>query len=249
MNWDMVIERGVAAQQNIELVDYGNNARAAKFSSGDLTRPRSVPDAEKLHLLKPHGSINWLYCDACREVFWVPPAETELVAQTLFQLRDWHAVLGQPPRMAPPKSLQPHCPHYKSQSLGTRIATFSFRKALDFPMHAATWSTAETHLKGASDWIFFGYSMPAADFEFKYLLKRVQLTERPPPDITVIAGGDRTAATETINRYKKFFGDLAGERHYFMDGLTPEVLDHLRRIEALREKAPAATRKRRPSPR
>ncbi|WP_363755744.1 hypothetical protein [Sphingobium sp. LSP13-1-1.1] len=37
--------------------------------------------------------------------------------------------------------------------------------------------------------MFIGYSMPAADFEFKHLLKRVQLTEGDRPDITVITGG------------------------------------------------------------
>lgn len=242
MNWDLVIERGVAKRQSVEHVDYGNRARAVRFENDDVkTRPRPRPEYEVLHLLKPHGSINWLYCDACRELFWVRPAQTEGVARTLFQQRDWYAVLGQPPTMAPPKSIQPNCPHCRSQSLGTRIATFSFRKALDFPMHAATWSTAEAHLKRASHWVFFGYSMPAADFEFKYLLKRVQLTERTTPEITVITGGDPPAAQDTINRYKKFFGEVPGERHYFREGLTTEVIDHLRDIGALREKPPATT--------
>jgi hypothetical protein len=55
-------------------------------------------------------------------------------------------------------------------------------------MHAASWRTAEKFLKSASDWIFVGYSMPAADFEFKYLLKRVQLGQLARPRITVISG-------------------------------------------------------------
>ena len=75
--------------------------------------------------------------------------------------------------------------------------------------------------------------MPPADFEFKYLLKRVQLTENIPPNITVITGGSTKAADETIRRYKQFFGDGPGDRHYFREGLTDEVLSHLRNIEAL----------------
>ncbi|RWC58557.1 hypothetical protein [Mesorhizobium sp.] len=239
MNWDMVFERGIALRQEVRNIEYGCHATPARFQGDQVRKRRSAElGTGKLHLLKPHGSINWLYCDACRELFWVPPNDTERVAQTLFQDRDWRAVFGATDEGPYPKSIKPHCPHCSSQSLGTRIATFSYRKALDFPMHAATWRTAEEHLKAAIHWVFFGYSMPAADFEFKYLLKRVQLTESIPPDITVITGGSSKAADETIRRYKQFFGDGPGERHYFRDGLTEEVVSHLRSIEALNPDKP-----------
>ncbi|WP_201729579.1 hypothetical protein [Acidocella sp. C78] len=234
MNWDMVFERGIALRQQVRHIEYGCHANPIRFQNDQVRKRRSAElGTRTLHLLKPHGSINWLYCDACREVFWLPPNETEKVAQTLFQDRDWRAVFGPTYKGTYPKSVRPHCPHCRSQSLGTRIATFSYRKALDFPMHAATWRTAEEHLKTATHWVFFGYSMPAADFEFKYLLKRVQLTGVIPPDITVITGGSNKAADETIRRYKQFFGDGPGDRHYFRAGLTKEVVSHLRSVEAL----------------
>ncbi len=99
-------------------------------------------------------------------------------------------------------------------------------------MHSATWRTAEEYLKDSSQWVFFWYSMPAADFEFKYLLKRVQLSEACRPRITVITGG--TDADTTIKRFDNFFGKVAKERTYFREGLTKEVLDHLRKIKVLR---------------
>ncbi|KQU93859.1 hypothetical protein ASC68_19410 [Devosia sp. Root105] len=245
LNWDMVFERGIALRQQVEQVDYGCNATAARFGDGEVKRQaRATDDEEVLHLLKPHGSINWLYCDACRELFWVRSADTEHVAQTLFQERDWRAILDPALGGKFPRSLSPHCPHCRSQSLGTRIATFSYRKALDFPMHAATWRTAESYLKTAAHWVFFGYSMPAADFEFKHLLKRVQLTERIAPTITVITGGDAKAASDTIRRYDRFFGDVPKERFCFDHGLTEEVLDHLSGIEALRLRKPVRKRSR-----
>lgn len=234
MNWDMVIERGVALRQRIDRIDYGCNASDAVFSKGEVSlRPAAPPGAKTLRLLKPHGSINWLYCDACRELFWVKPDQTEGVARTLFQARDWNAMPNLDPAMEIPKSYEPHCPHCTAQALGTRIATFSFRKALDFPMHAATWRTAESHLKDAPRWVFFGYSMPAADFEFKHLLKRIQLTERIKPKITVITGGGTRAAEDTLVRYRKFFGNDAIERT-FTGGLNQEVIDYLRKIGALK---------------
>ncbi|EKJ95478.1 hypothetical protein C241_12725 [Bradyrhizobium lupini HPC(L)] len=88
-------------------------------------------------------------------------------------------------------------------------------------------------MRDAINWVFFGYSMPSADFEFKYLLKRVQLAERTRPRITVITGG--MAADETVKRFERFFGGVPGERFYFRKGLTNEVLDHLSYIGVMRD--------------
>lgn len=228
MNWDTVFEQGIARTQKIDKVEYGCGATPVRFEKGKLKRRKVV--GETLTVLKPHGSVNWLYCDACRDMFWVPPEQTERVAQTLFRAKDWNAIgaAGQ----TPPTTLEPECPQCGAKSLGTRFATFSYRKALDFPMHAASWRTAETLLKAAGDWIFVGYSMPPADFEFKHLLKRVQLSERIRPRITVITGGRDAAAT--VARFTKFFGDVPGERTFFEHGMDTEAINHLHSIGVLK---------------
>ncbi|TNF03805.1 MAG: hypothetical protein EP321_09010 [Sphingomonadales bacterium] len=228
MNWDTVFERGMARAQTLRRVDYGCHARAVMFDGNSLIdRPLT---GDSLHILKPHGSVNWLYCDACRETFWVPPSDTDQVAQTLFRRQDWAVLPKSKSKL--PAIRTAACPHCYTQSLGTRFATFSYRKALDFPMHSASWRTAEQYLKGAADWVFIGYSMPAADFEFKHLLKRVQLTEGDRPNITVITGG--RDADVTIDRYKKFFGDVKGKRFFFRNGLDANALRHLKDIKVLR---------------
>ena len=229
MNWDTVFERGIARTQKIRRVDYGCHATAVAFKGSSLVRRRQ--SGETLYMLKPHGSVNWLYCDACRETFWVRPSDTEQIAQTLFRRQDWTAVL-RGSKVKTPAIRAPECPHCEAVTLGTRFATFSYRKALDFPMHSASWRTAEQYLKGSADWVFIGYSMPAADFEFKHLLKRVQLTERERPDITVITGGDD--ADTTIARFTKFFGDVPGKRFFFKNGLDSDALGHLERIKVMR---------------
>lgn len=83
--------------------------------------------------------------------------------------------------------------------------------------------------------------MPPADFEFKHMLKRVQLAERRRPKITVITGGSADAQWATTERYRKFFGDKPLERKYLDVSEVDEVLDHLRAIGALH---PVKTRKR-----
>lgn len=233
MNWDTVIESGLARAQDIDNVEYGCDAIRADFDgSGGLRRRRSR-SSQTVHLTKPHGSVNWLYCDSCRKVYWVPPSSATKVADTLFRRQDWAAVRRITHLKQSHSIRNPACPHCGVKALGTRFATFSYRKALDFPMHSASWRTAENHLRDAANWVFFGYSMPNADFEFKYLLKRVQLAEPIRPAITVITGGD--GADDTELRFRRFFGDVAGERLFFKQGLTSEVLDHLRTIGVMRD--------------
>lgn len=229
MNWDTVFEAGLARTQSIHTIAYGCHANPVRFKGGQLTQ-RNLK-GETLHILKPHGSTNWLYCDACRETFWVTPHQTAQVAQTLFQKKDWETILSTR-KAKRPKVLTPPCPHCSAKSLGTRFATFSYRKALDFPMHTASWRTAEEYLKCSSDWVFIGYSMPAADFEFKHLLKRVQLTESIRPKITVITGGSDGDAT--IARFTKFFGNVDGERFFFKKGLDRTAMQHLTNLHVLK---------------
>jgi hypothetical protein len=240
MNWDTVFEQGIARTQKIDKVEYGCGATPVLFKRGKLKRRKVVGGT--LTVLKPHGSVNWLYCDACRDMFWVAPEQTERVAQTLFRAKDWKAIGA----VDPPTTLEPECPRCRAKSLGTRFATFSYRKALDFPMHAASWRTAEELLKGACDWIFFGYSMPPADFEFKHLLKRVQLSKCVRPRITVITGGPDAAAT--VARFAKFFGDVTGERTFFEHGMDTKALKHLHRIGVLKSVPAPAPSRRLPSP-
>lgn len=230
MNWDTVIEAGLARTQNLDLIDYGCDATGVDYNASGRLQTRRATARRKVSLTKPHGSVNWLYCDACRDVFWVPPSSVSKVAQTLFREQDWTAVANRTRLRQANRVRNPACPHCGNHAMGTRFATFSYRKALDFPMHAASWRTAERHMREARHWIFFGYSMPSADFEFKFLLKRVQLAMRQKPRITVITGGTPVAASETLRRFEQFFGDVPSERFQFSDGITDDVLDHLRDI-------------------
>lgn len=74
--------------------------------------------------------------------------------------------------------------------------------------------------------------MPAADYELKHLLKRVQLSENQRPKITVITGG--TGSGDTVKRFEKFFGKVAGESTYFEKGLNADAIAHLRSIKVLK---------------
>jgi hypothetical protein len=69
-------------------------------------------------------------------------------------------------------------------------------------------------------------SLPAADYEFKYLLKRIELARPKPPDIIVVTGRD--GATITRKNYRRFFGNRLN-KCVFNDGLTDDAIDHITR--------------------
>ena len=224
--------------QEIRFFDYGCDAIPALFSDGDVRRRRV--SGESVTVLKPHGSVNWLYCDACRETFWFNPTCVEPIApKPFFRRKDWDFVEATGSGRT---VLEPPCPICGANSLGTPPSRRSaIARRLSSQCTPPSWRTAEKLLKGASEWVFFGYSMPAADYEFKHLLKRVQLSASPRPNITLITGGNKEVARATVKRFRRFFGDVPG-RKFLTKGLDGEALDHLEKIGVLKPSPSGAKR-------
>ena len=109
--------------------------------------------------------------------------------------------------------------------LGVRLATFSYQKALRAPMFESSWLQAEKALRRAHKWVFIGYSLPAADFEFKYLLKRVELARKTAPEILVVTKTNRNDPDDSpaVRSYKRFFGE--DRSTIFYKGLTKNAID------------------------
>ncbi len=244
MNWDTVIEEGLARARGITSIEYGCDPIAVKFVASAV-KPRIV-SGRKVRVGKLHGSINWLYCDNCRAVFWFEPKQCLKIAGQLFSRGDWSIVAGGEGTGAR-MSVYRACPECGAAGLGTRLATFSYRKALDFPMFQKGWLFAEKLLHDADNWIFIGYSLPPADYEFKYLLKRVELSRRERPRIVVISGGaDKAVVEATYHNYQRFFGRQISRskarRSFFGDGLSGEAVSVLRAMGILRRAKMTTTR-------
>ena len=124
------------------------------------------------------------------------------IADQMLSESDWSYIVDRLDNKARP-TVRPKlkCPRCLTVDLGTRIATFSYRKALEFPMFQQSWRCAEQILLGADRWVFIGYSLPAADYEFKYLLKRVQLARKELPKLVIVTGGSDYQAT--LDNYLK----------------------------------------------
>lgn len=184
-------------------------------------------------IVKIHGSANRLYCDNCHQLFWLHPDESARIANQLIRDDDLSRMR---PFLRPKLRYQVEtlddialqtkvkCLCSPEVELGTRIATFSYRKALDFPMFQKSWFAAEELLRVADRWAFIGYSLPPADYEFKYLLKRIQLSRSKQPSFVIVSGGSKSDVRRTYENYQKFFGKCVSKINFFSGGLSPEAI-------------------------
>lgn len=230
MNWDTVIEATAYELKTICGVDYRCDARQIEVRSDGVTLAKTVR-SPALTITKLHGSINWLYCDNCQVLFWCRPEEVARTASLLVSERDWEVLKDLADTEREFAQIPRICAQCGGDSLSTRVATFSFRKALDFPMFRKSWDAAERILSQADTWTFIGYSLPHADFEFKHLLKRIQLARPKRPRIGLVTGGGRAASKATEENYGRLFGTALGD--VFDDGLEEEAMNHLAKIGVL----------------
>jgi hypothetical protein len=153
-NWDTVVEDMLTESHGIRKFDYGCDAISATLRTANKEIKETETNGTEVPVVKMHGSVNWLYCDNCRSLFWMKVDQTYKVAGQLLSLEDWERI--------DPDTQHTNdrwrCGRCGGNSLGTRFATFSYRKALDFPMFQKSWFSAEKLLREANNWIFIGFA-------------------------------------------------------------------------------------------
>lgn len=152
-NWDLLWDNTL--QERVrhagKTVDYGVPTR----SMNDATL--HLPGGPLLYKL--HGSLNWASCACCHGLFagtdgdrWIPqltPAPC--------------------PRCGVPKE---NGSELMSSPLRTLIITPTMLKTIKNPIVQMVYDEAFTLLRRASVVVFVGYSLPAADHNLRYLLRR-----------------------------------------------------------------------------
>ena len=220
LNWDTVLERCLEEIGSAMAPSYGPEVLPVGLEDSSIYEEDKP--SSPLRIAKVHGSINWLYCDCCRRTYAVHPQHVLRLAGQVLQKQESKKLYNEDVRE------RLHCPHCEVD-LSVRLATFSFRKALRTPSFEGSWLLAEKQLRRANRWVFIGYSLPHADFEFKYLLKRIELArQNDPPKIVLVTklGDGNTAKTDpTILSYKRFFGE--DRLKIFSDSLRSPGIDSI----------------------
>jgi hypothetical protein len=193
LNWDIVAENHISQGVNygIDIELLGNDEGLIK-SNGIL-------------LLKVHGSSNWVYCDCCRKIF-IGTGKTAVQYKAYLEVEDFSLFNSIDDCISEKLQRERNSSKcsYCDNTLTGRVATFSYRKDLFISQFQAIWERAYNVLSHSDNWLFIGYSMPEADFEFRHLLKSAQLARKDLSkwECKVVLKNDITA----VERYRKFFG-------------------------------------------
>lgn len=113
---------------------------------------------DNINILKLHGSINWFKCNRCGRYH---VAQDTKIANYLFEDNGQEAC-----KM---------CGAIANEDqilLQPEIITPTMLKTLNNKIFREIWSEAASALNSADKIIFIGYSLPLADFEVRYLLKK-----------------------------------------------------------------------------
>jgi hypothetical protein len=197
-NWDIVVENHLREMATT----YWYGLRVEDLRGQEIAK-RGVT------LLMLHGSANWIYCDSCRRLYAGQEDDGKAALRALIYIEkdDFRELCPENERVFRLVSELPRrlsdCKHCHNR-LGARIATFSYRKEVSIPQFQTVWQTAFSTLRDSDSWLFIGYSLPEADFEFRHLLKSAERARRSdePKRIRVILKEDCEAA----RRFRRFFG-------------------------------------------
>lgn len=194
LNWDTLFETIFLKYTNDILIDYCfyTYGLSEKHTPHIHLKPSGK---QNLKILKLHGSINWLECSNCGRIY---VDNVSNIAKEKIKCR--FCTVNENTK-------------YDLQPL---IITPTLLKQLNNLHIKSTWSNAFIELQEADEIIFIGYSLPKADFELMYLLKK-SLYYYDKIKV-VLAPCDKNSSTH--KRYKNLFGDKV---EFFFDGFEKWV--------------------------
>jgi hypothetical protein len=198
VNWDVVMENHL-------------NVLDVRYNYGPIVEPMfNAADRRKsgIPILKLHGSANWVYCDSCRTLFSGPPGggKDALHLGAFLEAPDFE-LLDSPEEvvnLVHNLAIQRRKCRICGCQMSARVGTFSYRKDYAIQQFQTIWHNAFDALRKSAIWLFVGYSMPEADFEFRQVLKSAELANRGrlQRQIQVVLKDD----TQATDRYRRFFG-------------------------------------------
>ena len=201
-NYDLTVELELFRQiQNTKLietkVDFGFSWRVPFVES-----IQHSPQEPIFKLFKLHGSLNWLKCELCENIY------INLKGRIYHQafrnkLDDNNTCI---------------CGHGPLKSV---IIAPSIERDIRDVSIVNIWRNSLEALRTADEWIIIGYSLPIEDLTIRSMLLRAYHCERQKPSIIVVQKG--SVAKE---QYSLFFDDFK----YFEDGLESFIRGQLLNI-------------------
>jgi hypothetical protein len=143
-NYDILIDNAVTEQYKNDIdLYYGVEFRNLEWPN-DWRRPRIE---KRVQLIKPHGSLNWLFCPTCDELE-ITPKEKGVVTRLISEFADRK------------------CSECRSV-YSPLIVPPTFYKDLDNVFLSSIWNRTNVALRKVKHLVFCGYSFPDADILIK----------------------------------------------------------------------------------
>ncbi len=219
-NYDLLMDtvtREVFGENTDESEPIDRGFEFRDVGSGRLVArpPRHLNEARvtgRVALYKLHGSLNYLRCEVCDQVYVNHYGNIA------------HLAFERQPRV----ENTCHCGHGPLRHV---IVAPSTQRTYRIPQVLATWAAATEALRTAKEWAFVGYSLPAEDLAIRSMLFRAYNARglwrdeakpieewqfRPPPRITVVQKGDGARRA-----YELLFGRSIAYLHNGLEAWLP----------------------------
>ncbi len=152
-NWDTLLEE-YFIKNNISY----NLCLNEKYYFEDDLRNETIINSNDLKLVKVHGSINWFRCLNCNTLSIYKKIK---ISDLLFNDEKNESCLRCNIKV-----------DEETEILQPEIITPTMIKSINSQLYKNLWNTASNELRDADEILFIGYSMPVADYEFRYLLQK-----------------------------------------------------------------------------
>jgi hypothetical protein len=201
---DLLFSRDPAGTREVILRPYPEPYPARLDYVVEFGNVPELDRAERVPLLKLHGSFNWLWSRVTGEIYF----------------GGFRKAIGDIYRYQPGQnSAYPEA----MQDLEPILITPTHLKDLRNANLARVWHAAEAYIRRTRQLTFIGYSLPGDDLHIKYLFKRGiagrKLSE-PPLQITVVDFAEGQGVTAIQQNYQRFFG---GTVTYYRRGFKQYV--------------------------
>ncbi len=203
-NWDVLLEKYILNGN----MSYNYNFNSEYVIYNDIkTQIERNEKSNAINLIKIHGSINWFRCLRCGTL---QVYNVDECGQYLFDdLKEEKCNLCGQVAYGSRVQLKPE------------IITPTMFKSINSQLYNNLWQNAVYELQNASRVIFCGYSLPIADFEFRYLLKQ-NINPKTKIDIVLYLNDDPTRLPEgnvakgllPERRFKDLFSSNECNFHY-----------------------------------
>lgn len=175
-NYDLLIDNALLSTGKWQPTKgYGIDCRLLSTEEFNISFP------QKIKLLKLHGSLNWLYCNQCHQLFTAVEKDN----------------LGY--RLVYNHAEKVYCNRHGCKNLLQPIVILpSMMKNYNstMPFTPDLWRQAKTALREAEHIVIIGYSFPAADYRTKWLFRKAIYESNTARKVTLVnhATGEKLAA-------------------------------------------------------